>query len=231
MGIGRAVAIAFAKEGADVMIVYLNEHEDTKKTKQFVEEKSKRCELMAGDIGNEKFCEKIIQETLKKFNHIDILVNNSAEQHEQKKFEDISATQLEKTFRTNIFSMFYLTKAALPHLKEGSAIINSTSVTAYKGSPELLDYSSTKGAIVAFTRSLSQALIPRKIRVNALAPGPIWTPLIPASFGSEKVSKFGKQVLLERAGQPEEIAPSYVFLASEVDSSYITGECCIPTVE
>jgi NAD(P)-dependent dehydrogenase (short-subunit alcohol dehydrogenase family) len=227
-GIGRAVAIAFAKEGADVMIVYLNEHEDAKKTKQLVEEKGKRCELMAGDIGDEKFCEKIIQETLKKFNHIDILVNNSAEQHEQKKLEDISATQLEKTFRTNIFSMFYLTKAALPHLKEGSAIINSTSVTAYKGSPELLDYSSTKGAIVAFTRSLSQALVQRKIRVNAVAPGPIWTPLIPASFGSEKVSKFGEQSPLERAGQPEEIAPSYVFLASEVDSSYMTGQVLHP---
>jgi NAD(P)-dependent dehydrogenase (short-subunit alcohol dehydrogenase family) len=227
-GIGRAVAIAFAKEGANVVIVYLNEHEDAKKTKQLIEEKGKQCELIAGDIGDEKFCEKIVQQALNKFNHIDIVVNNAAEQHEQKKLEDISADQLEKTFRTNIFSMFYLTKAALPHLREGSAIINSTSVTAYKGSPELLDYSATKGAIVAFTRSLSQALVQRKIRVNAVAPGPIWTPLIPASFDSEKVAKFGEQVPLKRAGQPEEIAPSYVFLASELDSSYMTGQVLHP---
>jgi NAD(P)-dependent dehydrogenase (short-subunit alcohol dehydrogenase family) len=227
-GIGRAVAIAFAKEGADIMIAYLNEHEDAKKTKQLVEEKGKRCELIAGDIGNENFCNQIVQETLNKFNQIDIIINNAAEQHEQKDLKDISAEQLEKTFRTNIFSMFYLTKAALPHLQEDAAIINSTSVTAYKGSAELLDYASTKGAIVAFTRSLSQSLIQRKIRVNAVAPGPVWTPLIPASFDREKVSKFGEQVPLKRAGQPEEIAPSYVFLASALDSSYMTGQVLHP---
>lgn len=227
-GIGRAVAIAFAKEDADIAIVYLNEHEDAEKTKIMINKLGRKCELIAGDIGNEKFCQEVISKTLNTFGKIDILVNNAGEQHEQKKLEDISAEQLEKTFRTNIFSMFYLTKAALPHLKEGSAIINSTSVTAYKGSPELLDYSSTKGAIVAFTRSLSQSLAERKIRVNAVAPGPIWTPLIPASFSEEKVKHFGEQVPLKRAGQPDEVAPSYVFLASEIDSSYMTGQVLHP---
>lgn len=227
-GIGRAVAIAFAKEGADVVIVYLNEHDDAEQTKAMVNKIGKKCQLIAGDIGDENFCQDVIKKTLENFGKIDILVNNAAEQHEQKKLEDISAAQLEKTFRTNIFSMFYLTKAVLPHLKEGSSIINSSSVTAYKGSPELLDYSSTKGAIVAFTRSLSQSLVERKIRVNAVAPGPIWTPLIPASFNEQKVMHFGEQVPLKRAGQPDEIAPSYVFLASEIDSSYMTGQVLHP---
>ncbi len=227
-GIGRAVAVAYAKEGADIVIVYLNEHADAEKTKKMIKQYGRQCELIAGDIGNEQFCQNVIKTTLNVFGKINILVNNAAEQHEQKNLEDISAEQLEKTFRTNIFSMFYLTKAVLPYLKEGSAIINSTSVTAYKGNAELLDYSSTKGAIVAFTRSLSQSLVDKKIRVNAVAPGPIWTPLIPASFDEEKVAHFGEQVPLKRAGQPEEIAPSYVFLASDLDSSYMTGQVLHP---
>jgi NAD(P)-dependent dehydrogenase (short-subunit alcohol dehydrogenase family) len=226
-GIGRAVALAFAKEGAKVAIAYLNEHEDAEKTKQQVEQEGAQCVSIAGDIGDEQFCQQLIQQTVDEFGQIDVLINNAAEQHPQDSIEKISAEQLERTFRTNIFSMFYLTKAALPHLKEGSAIVNTTSVTAYKGSPELLDYSSTKGAIVAFTRSLSQALVEKKIRVNAVAPGPIWTPLIPATFPEDKVESFGQQVPMKRAGQPEEVAPSYVFLASD-DSSYITGQVIHP---
>lgn len=226
-GIGRAVAIAFAKEGADVAIVYLNEHDDAKETKQFVESLGRRAVAIAGDVGDEAFCQQAVQQTVDEFGKLDILVNNAAEQHPQKSIEDISKEQLERTFRTNIFSMFFLTKAALKHLKEGSTIINSTSVTAYKGSPELLDYSSTKGAIVAFTRSLSLSLIEKGIRVNAVAPGPIWTPLIPSTFPEEKVETFGKQVPMQRAGQPEEVAPSFVFLASD-DSSYFSGQVLHP---
>lgn len=177
-GIGRAVAIAYAKEGADVAIVYLNEHEDAEKTKQMVEQYGRKCLCIPGDIGDEKFCQEAVQKTVQEFGKLDILINNAAEQHPQQSIEDISAEQLERTFRTNIFGMFFLTKAALKHLKEGSAIINTTSVTAYKGNQQLLDYSSTKGAIVAFTRSLSQSLAEKKIRVNGVAPGPIWTPLI-----------------------------------------------------
>ncbi|MBD2596736.1 SDR family oxidoreductase [Nostoc spongiaeforme FACHB-130] len=222
-GIGRAVAIAFAKEGADVAIVYLNEHGDARETKSLVEEQGRRALTIAGDITDEAVCQNAIQQTLGEFGKLDILVNNAAEQHPQKSIEDITKEQLERTFRTNIFSMFYLTKAALKHLKKGSAIINTTSVTAYKGSPQLLDYSSTKGAIVAFTRSLSQNLVEKGIRVNAVAPGPIWTPLIPSTFPEEKVENFGKQVPMQRAGQPEEVAPSYVFLASD-DASYISGQ-------
>jgi NAD(P)-dependent dehydrogenase (short-subunit alcohol dehydrogenase family) len=227
-GIGRAIAIAYAKEGADVVISYLNEHDDAKETARMIQELGKNCELIAGDIGAEKVCKNIAELAIKKFKKIDILVNNAAEQHEQKNIEDITAEQLEKTFRTNIFSMFYLTKAVIPYLKPGSAIINTTSVTAYKGNPDLIDYSSTKGAIVAFTRSLSQSLVEKKIRVNAVAPGPIWTPLIPASFDKEKVAHFGEQTPLGRVGQPEEIAPCYVFLASEIDSSYMTGQVLHP---
>jgi NAD(P)-dependent dehydrogenase (short-subunit alcohol dehydrogenase family) len=182
---------------------------------------------IAGDVGDESFCKTAVQQVIDTFGHLDILVNNAAEQHPQEKIEDISAEQLERTFRTNIFSMFYLTKAAMPYLKEGSAIINTTSVTAYQGNPQLIDYSSTKGAIVAFTRSLSQSLVEKGIRVNGVAPGPIWTPLIPATFPEEKVAKFGKQVPMERAGQPEEVAPSYVFLASK-DSSYMSGQILHP---
>lgn len=226
-GIGRAVAIAYAKEGADVAIIYLNEHEDAKETQRQVEQENRKFLAIAGDIGDEQFCQHAVQMTIKAFGKLDVLVNNAAEQHPQESIENISAEQLERTFRTNIFSMFYLTKAALPHLKEGSAIVNSTSVTAYKGNPQLLDYSTTKGAIVAFTRSLSQALVDKGIRVNGVAPGPIWTPLIPSTFPEDKVASFGAQVPMQRPGQPSEIAPSYVFLASQ-DSSYMSGQILHP---
>ena len=226
-GIGRAVAIAYAKEGASVSIVYLNEHTDAEHTKYLVEQIGQRCLTLAGDIGDEQFCQQAVKQTVDELGRLDILVNNAAEQHPQASIEQISAEQLERTFRTNVFSMFYLTKAALPHLKAGSAIINSTSVTAYKGNAQLLDYSTTKGAIVAFTRSLSQALISQEIRVNGVAPGPIWTPLIPSTFSEDKVASFGAQVPMQRAGQPEEVAPSYVFLASN-DSSYMSGQILHP---
>jgi NAD(P)-dependent dehydrogenase (short-subunit alcohol dehydrogenase family) len=222
-GIGRAVAIAFAKEGADVALVYLQEQEDAKETQDRVEKQGRRAVTIKGDITDEAFCQRVVQQTVDEFGKLDILINNAAEQHPQQNIEDISKEQLERTFRTNIFSMFYLTKAAIKHLHEGSSIINTTSVTAYKGSPQLLDYSSTKGAIVAFTRSLSLNLVEKGIRVNAVAPGPIWTPLIPSTFPAEKVSTFGKQVPMQRAGQPEEVAPSYVFLASD-DASYVSGQ-------
>jgi NAD(P)-dependent dehydrogenase (short-subunit alcohol dehydrogenase family) len=226
-GIGRAVAIAFAKEGADVAVAYLDEHEDAMETKRLVEEHGRRCITIAGDVGDEGFCELAIARTVNDLGSLDVLVNNAAEQHPQKSIDKISAEQLERTFRTNIFSYFFLTKAALPHLRRGSAIVNTTSVTAYRGSPALIDYSATKGAIVAFTRSLSQALVEKGIRVNAVAPGPIWTPLIPASFPDEKVETFGTDTPMGRAGQPEEVAPSYVFLASD-DSSYMTGQVLHP---
>jgi NAD(P)-dependent dehydrogenase (short-subunit alcohol dehydrogenase family) len=226
-GIGKAVAIFFAKEGADVAIIYLNEHGDAKETQAKVEAEGQRCLAIAGDIGDESFCQSAVKQVVSAYGKLDILINNAAEQHPQESIEQISTEQLERTFRTNIFSMFYLTKAALPHLKAGSAIINSTSVTAYKGSPQLLDYSTTKGAIVAFTRSLSQSLLEKGIRVNGVAPGPIWTPLIPSTFPEEKVERFGADVPMKRAGQPEEVAPSYVFLASD-DSSYMAGQILHP---
>jgi len=226
-GIGRAVAIAFAKEGADVAILYLNEHDDAKETKKLVEAQGRRAVTIAGDIGDEAFAQQAVQQTVDEFGKLDILINNAAEQHPQDSIEDITKEQLERTFRTNIFSMFFLTKAALKHLKEGSAIINTTSVTAYQGNKQLLDYSSTKGAIVAFTRSLSQNLVSKGIRVNAVAPGPIWTPLIPSTFPPEKVESFGKEVPMQRPGQPEEVAPSYVFLASD-DASYMSGQVLHP---
>jgi NAD(P)-dependent dehydrogenase (short-subunit alcohol dehydrogenase family) len=226
-GIGRAVAIAYAKEGADIAIVYFDEHEDAAETKRLVQSQGGRCLVIAGDVGDEAFCQEAVERTVQEFGHLDILVNNAAEQHPQGSLEQITAEQLTRTFRTNIFSFFYMGKAALPHLKAGSAIINTTSVTAYKGSPHLLDYSSTKGAIVAFTRSLSQALADKQIRVNAVAPGPIWTPLIPSTFPADEVASFGSDVPLKRAGQPEEVAPSYVFLASK-DSSYTTGQVLHP---
>jgi NAD(P)-dependent dehydrogenase (short-subunit alcohol dehydrogenase family) len=226
-GIGRAVAVAFAREGADVAIVYLNEHKDAEETKRLVEQEGRRCRTMAGDVGISAFCSESVDRTLREFGHLDILVNNAAEQHPQDSIVKISSEQLERTFRTNIFSFFYMTQAALPHMTEGSTIVNTTSVTAYKGSAHLLDYSSTKGAIVTFTRSLSQALAEKRIRVNAVAPGPIWTPLIPSTFPADKVETFGSDVPLKRAGQPEEVAPSYVFLASD-DSSYMTGQVLHP---
>src|SRR5437762_3810591 len=222
-GIGRAVAIAYAKEGADVAIVYLNEHGDAEETMRQVRQEGRRCIPIAGDVGDEQFCSEVVERTVKELGRLDILVNNAAEQHPAESIEDISAEQLERTFRTNIFSFFYMTKAALKHLKKGSAIINTTSVTAYKGSPQLLDYSATKGAIVAFTRSLSQSLVEKGIRVNGVAPGPIWTPLIPSTSPAGKVEKFGADTPMKRAGQPAELAPSYVFLASE-DSSYMAGQ-------
>jgi len=226
-GIGRAVAIAFAKEDADVSVLYLQEDKDANETKRLVEKAGRKCLLIAGDVGQEGFCRKAVEQTVKEFGKIDILVNNAAEQHPQESIEKITEKQLERTFRTNIFSMFFMTKAVLKHLKKGAAIINTTSVTAYKGSPQLLDYSSTKGAITAFTRSLSQALADKAIRVNGVAPGPIWTPLIPSTFPAKDVETFGSDVPLGRPGQPEEIAPSFVFLACD-DSSYMTGQILHP---
>ena len=226
-GIGRAIAVAFAQEGADVAIVYLDEHADAEETKRLVASEHQCCLTIAGDVGDEQFCRSAIEKTIREFGRLDILINNAAEQHPQKKIEDISAAQLERTFRTNIFSFFYMTKAALEHLPEGSSIINTASVTAYRGSPDLIDYSATKGAIVAFTRSLAKALAQRNIRVNAVAPGPIWTPLIPSTFPPEKVERFGKDTTLGRPGEPAEVAPSYVFLASG-DGSYFTGQVLHP---
>ncbi|KAF6511027.1 SDR family oxidoreductase [Geobacillus sp. FSL K6-0789] len=222
-GIGRAVAVHFAKEGADVAIIYLNEHEDAEETKRLVEQEGRRCLAMAGDIGDEEFCKEAVKQTIEAFGKLDIVVNNAAEQHPQPNFLNITAAQLEKTFRTNVFGCFFLTKAALPHLKNGSAIINTASVTAYEGNEQLIDYSATKGAIVAFTRSLAKALVGQGIRVNGVAPGPIWTPLIPSTFKSEQVATFGANTPMKRPGQPSEVAPCYVFLASD-ESSYMTGQ-------
>jgi len=213
-GIGRAVAILFAKEGADVAIIYLNEHTDAAETKKIIEEKyGRKGVLVSGDISKESFCKKAISKIIKKFQQVDILVNNAAIHYESKGLEDISTKNLLKTFATNIFSMFWLTKAALPFMKKGSAIINTASVTAYRGSVGLIDYASTKGAIISFTRSLSANLVDKGIRVNAVAPGPIWTPLIVSSFEKNKVASSGSDVPMKRAGEPVEVAPSFLFLA------------------
>ncbi|OZB96490.1 SDR family oxidoreductase [Paenibacillus sp. XY044] len=222
-GIGRAVAVAFAKEGADIAIVYLNEHGDAEETKRQIEQEGRKCLLIAGDIGDEEFCKNAVNQSVQELGGLDILINNAAEQHPQQKIEDITKEQLEKTFRTNIFGMFFMTKMAMPYLKNGSAIVNTASITAYKGSPTLIDYSSTKGAIVSFTRALSMNVVEKGIRVNAVAPGPIWTPLIPSTFDAQQVSQFGASQPMKRPGQPEELAPAYVYLASD-DSSYVSGQ-------
>ncbi|MGG1687905.1 SDR family oxidoreductase [Pseudalkalibacillus sp. NRS-1564] len=222
-GIGEAVAIAYAKEGAKIAIVYLDEHEDAQHTQQKIEEIGSECLLLPGDIGSESFAYDVIKQVIDHFGQLDILINNAAEQHPQQGIEEISAEQLEKTFRTNVFAMFHLTKAALPHLKKGSAIINTSSVTAYEGNDQLIDYSSTKGAITTFTRSLAKSLVGKGIRVNSVAPGPIWTPLIPSTFSAEKVKNFGTNTPMGRPGQPEELAVAYVLLGSD-GSSYMTGQ-------
>jgi NAD(P)-dependent dehydrogenase (short-subunit alcohol dehydrogenase family) len=229
-GIGRAVAIGFAKEGADVALLYKDEHEDAEETRRLVEAEGRRCIALAGDIGDPGFCREAVGKAVGHLGgRLDILVNNAAEQHVCDDFAAIPDEQVERTFRTNILGMFWITRAALPHMPEGGSIINTTSITAYKGSPQLIDYASTKGAILAFTRSLSQALWEqRKIRVNAVAPGPIWTPLIPASFDEERTAKHGQSSTMGRAGQPDEVAPSFIFLASDADSGYITGQTLHP---
>jgi NAD(P)-dependent dehydrogenase (short-subunit alcohol dehydrogenase family) len=226
-GIGRAVAIAFAKEGADVAIVYLDESKDARETAMQVRGEGRRCLTIAGDVGDESFCTQAVEKVVQRLGRLDILVNNAAEQHPKEQLSEVSARQLERTFRTNVFSMFHLSKAALKHLKKGSAIINTSSVTAYRGSPHLLDYSATKGAIVSFTRSLGEALASKGIRVNGVAPGPVWTPLIPSTFPREKVQTFGGDVPMQRPAEPAEIAPSFVFLASQ-DSSYFAGQFLHP---
>lgn len=227
-GIGRAVAIGFAKEGADVAILYLDETEDAADTKRLVEATGRRCLALPGDIGDPAFCQRAVRKVAESFGRLDILVNNAAEQHVCDSFAEIPVPQVERTFRTNILGAIWLTKAALPHLEEGAAIINTTSITAYQGNPTLVDYAATKGALVAFTRSLAKALGKKGIRVNAVAPGPIWTPLIPASFDAERTAGHGQGAPMERPGQPDEVAPSFIFLASNADSSYMSGQVLHP---
>ena len=226
-GIGRAVSVLFAREGANVAIVYLEEDRDAKDTKALVEEEGAACLLIKGDIGRAKFCTDAVKRTIQEFGGLDVLVNNAAEQHEQEDVEEISEEQMARTFRTNFYGYVFMTQAALPHLKQGASIVNTASITAYRGHPTLVDYASTKGAVVTFTRSLANQLADKGIRVNAVAPGPIWTPLIPASFDADAVAKFGQDTPLGRAGQPNEVAPSHLFLACE-DSSYMTGQVLHP---
>jgi NAD(P)-dependent dehydrogenase (short-subunit alcohol dehydrogenase family) len=226
-GIGRAVAVLFAKEGASIAIAYLSEHRDAEETQHLVEAANSECILLPGDLSKEVNCRRAVAKTAKKFGRIDILVNNAAVHYEAKNLEDITTEQLLKTFATNIYSYFWMTQAALPYIPEGGCIINTSSVTAYRGSPALIDYASTKGAIVSFTRSLASNLIKRKIRVNGVAPGPVWTPLIASTFKPDKVSNFGSDVPMARAGEPAEIAPAYLFLASD-DGVYITGQFIHP---
>lgn len=223
-GIGKAVAIAFAKEGADIVASYLCEDEDAHTTLQRVTELGRTCILIPGDIGESRHCDFIIAETIKKFGKIDILVNHAGEQDQTNSLDDVTDEKLEKIFRVNVFSMFYLARGALKHMQRGASIINTVSVVAYEGNPLLLDYSATKAANVGFTRALSQSLAKKGIRVNGVAPGPIWTPLIPASFEADHVAEFGQDTPLGRPGQPYELAPAYVYLASEADSSYVTGQ-------
>jgi NAD(P)-dependent dehydrogenase (short-subunit alcohol dehydrogenase family) len=222
-GIGKAVAVAFAKEGANVSIAYLDEHEDAEATKQAVEQYGGKCITFPGDLSTEEHCKQVVESTVAELGGLNIVVNNIAQQYPQQRLEDITAEQLERTFRINIFSYFYVTKAALAHLQQGDTVINTASITAYQGHEQLIDYASTKGAIVAFTRSLAKMLVKQGIRVNGVAPGPIWTPLIPSSFDSTKVAQFGTDVPMGRAGQPWELGPSYVYLASN-DSTYVTGQ-------
>jgi NAD(P)-dependent dehydrogenase (short-subunit alcohol dehydrogenase family) len=226
-GIGRAVAVAMAREGARVAIAYLDEDRDADETRHHLEAEGSEALVLKGDVGDEAFCRRAVEETVRRFGRLDILVSNAAEQHETKDLTQIPAAQIERTFRTNVFATFYLVKAALPHLQEGASIIITTSITAYKGHATLVDYSATKGALVTLTRSLSQILVDKGIRVNAVAPGPIWTPLIPASFEPEKTKTHGDSAPMHRAGQPNEVAPCYVFLASR-EAAYISGQVLHP---
>lgn len=226
-GIGRAVAIGFAKEGADVAITWLNEAEDAMDTYRLIEAEGVRVLSVPGDVANSDFCRDLVRQVVAEFSRIDILVNNAAEQHVVARLEDLDDRQVERSFRTNVFSQFFLTRAALPHIDPGGSIINTASVLAYRGSPTQIDYAATKGAIVSFTRSLAAQLVDRAIRVNAVAPGPVWTPLIPASDPAEMTPQLGEALLMGRPGQPNEIAPSYIFLASS-DASYMTGQVLHP---
>jgi NAD(P)-dependent dehydrogenase (short-subunit alcohol dehydrogenase family) len=227
-GIGRAVAILFAKEGAEIAIAYLNEHADAKETRNVIEKNYyKKCQLIPGDLGKEKHCRDVIRKVIKEYGRIDILVNNAGVHYENKDLLDLKTAQLRKTFETNIYSFFWITQSALPFMREGSTIINTSSVTAYRGSPALMDYAATKGAIISFTRSLASNLVKKGIRVNAVAPGPVWTPLIPSTMPAKKTAEHGSDAPMQRAGEPVEIAPCYLFLASE-DASYISGQVLHP---
>jgi NAD(P)-dependent dehydrogenase (short-subunit alcohol dehydrogenase family) len=226
-GIGRAVAVHFAREGARIAIVYLDETADAENTRQLIERENSTCLLIQGDVGDESFCQRAVRECVSRFGRLDILVNNAAEQHPREKPEEITAAQLERTFRTNVYGYFFMAREALRHMGEGGVIINTTSITAYHGNQTLIDYSATKGAITSFTRSLAKAVVDRGIRVNGVAPGPIWTPLIPSTFSGARLREFGKKTPMGRAGQPAEVAPSFVFLASD-DASYITGQIIHP---